>query len=122
MAPHTPAWDDLRACQPAGRPTPASSWLCVSLTLGNWDSRTSSAAGSVRLNVAALPLTGNDGGQGSARGRPATAVPAHADDSQRQVGVRVLLVRCREEGALGRGRAATLLRYLEPPLHRLGAF
>jgi hypothetical protein len=53
------------------------------------------------------------GGGATARGRPATVLAATLDDSQCQVGAGLFLAGCREEGALRRGRAATLLRYLE---------
>src|SRR3954468_2771221 len=54
----------------------------------------------------------------SARGGTPTVLAAHPDDSQGQIGVRGLLPRGGEERALRRGRTATLLRHLEPPLHR----
>src|SRR5215211_5409472 len=70
-----------------------------------------------RSTVTGIRIAAN---QDSARGGTATALCVHSDQSKCQLGARRVLPRRREKRTLRRARAATLLRDLEPALHRLG--
>lgn len=88
--PHAPGANDVRQRRPAARSRRSRRLVLV-------------RCGCARLNIETLASTASDSGQDSARGRPARARAAHADDSQRQVGARALLARRREEGATPQG-------------------
>src|ERR671918_2893439 len=60
-------------------------------------------------------------GGSSALGRTTAVLAVHTDHSQGQIGCRGILAGCGEKRAFRRGGAATLLRHLEPALHRLGS-